>query len=123
MQKTAAILAFLVGAMSVVAGAKAMQGWNPGYQVLNWLPVYNFLMGIFTVAVPAVLIWKNSRYAMGFAIAVFLLHTVVAILLIVSFQSTAAVQSMFAMLFRAAAWLVILALMYFSARQTISPTE
>ena len=48
LNQIASILAFLVGIMSIVAGGKAMQGWNPGYSVLSWLPVYNFMMGIST---------------------------------------------------------------------------
>jgi hypothetical protein len=43
----ASLFAFLVGIMSIVAGGKAMQGWNPGYSVITWLPVYNFVMGFY----------------------------------------------------------------------------
>ena len=63
MNRIAAGLAFVVGAMSIVAGGKAMQGWDPGYSVLGWLPVYNFVMGMLTVLLPAILLWINNRYA------------------------------------------------------------
>ncbi|MDD2923211.1 MAG: hypothetical protein PHQ36_13075 [Anaerolineales bacterium] len=76
LNKVSSILAFIVGALSIIAGGMAMRGWNPGYFVLNWLPVYNFVMGIFTL-LPAALIWKNSRYAMPAAVATFGVHAVV----------------------------------------------
>ena len=116
MKTAAAILAFLVGMMSITAGAKAMQGWDPGWSVLEGLPAYNFVMGIFTVAVPTILIWKNSPYAILSVIITFSVHALVTILLLTIFRSEAATQSIFAMASRLVVWLVILALMYFSAR-------
>ena len=58
--------------MSVVAGGQAARGWDPGYAVLAWLPVYNFALGIWTVAVPAPLIWRGSRRALPAALATLL---------------------------------------------------
>lgn len=48
-RKIAAVLAFVVGIFSIFAGGMAMRGWEPGYSVLGWLPIYNFSMGILTV--------------------------------------------------------------------------
>lgn len=116
MKAAAIILAFLVGAMSIVAGAKAMQGWSPGWSVLKGLPVYNFAMGIFTIAVPTILIWKNSPYAMLSVIVTLSIYAIVTILLLTVFRSEVAIQSMLAMASRLVVWFVILVLMYFSAR-------
>lgn len=117
MNKTASILAFIVGAFSILAGGMAMRGWQPGWFVLNWLPVYNFIMGVLTVSIPAILIWKNSRYAMPVAIAAFSVHAMVTVLLLTAFRGTPAAQSIFAMLFRLTVWLVILVLMFFQSRK------
>ena len=117
LNKIASILAFFVGAFSIVAGGMAMQGWEPGWFVLNWLPVYNFIMGVLTVFIPAILIWKNSRYAMPAVFATFGIHAMVTLLLLSAFRGAPAAQSIFAMLFRLAVWLVILALMFFNSRQ------
>lgn len=122
LNKTASILAFIVGAMSVIAGGKAMQGWNPGYSVLNWLPIYNFIMGVLTVLVPAILNWRNSRYAMPAAIATFSAHAIVTLLLLSAFRGTPAMESILAMIFRLLTWLVILALMFFHARKNKTAT-
>lgn len=116
MNQIASVLAFIIGIMSIVAGGKAMRGWNPGYSVLTWLPVYNFVMGILAL-IPAVLIWINHRYAMIASIATFGIHAIVLLILFTAFRNTVAHQSLAAMTFRLATWIAILALMYFQARK------
>jgi len=115
LNQIASILAFLVGIMSIVAGGKAMQGWNPGYSVLTWLPVYNFVMGILAL-IPAVLLWINHRFALAASVATLGIHTLVLLLLLSAFRGEVAFQSIAAMIFRLAVWIVILGLMFFQAR-------
>lgn len=112
LDKLPSILAFLVGAMSILAGGMVMRGWRPGYSVLSWLPVYNFVMG-FLALIPAVLLWVDSRYALTASIVTFGIHTVVLLLLLTFFRGQVANQSIGAMAFRLAAWIVILALLWF----------
>lgn len=109
-RRVAAVLAFAVGAMSVVAGGRAAQGWDPGYAVLAWLPIYNFALGVWTVAVPAPLIWRGSRRALPATLATLAAHGVVLLLLAFSALGTPATQSLLAMTFRISVWLVILVL-------------
>lgn len=115
MNRIAAGLAFVVGAMSIVAGGKAMQGWDPGYSVLGWLPVYNFVMGMLTVLLPAILLWKNNRYAARASLAAFFIHVAVTALLLVAFRGVVAQESIAAMLFRLTVWLIILGLVFFQS--------
>ena len=110
--KLPSILAFLVGAMSIVAGGMVIRGWQPGYNVLSWLPVYNFAVGLLTL-IPAYLLWVNSRYALTASIVTFALHTIVLVLLLVIFRGQVATQSIGAMAFRVVGWVVILALLWF----------
>ena len=117
LNKIASILAFLVGGLSIFAGALAMTGWKPGYFVLNWLPVYNFVLGTLTVFIPAILIWKNSQYAMPAAIVTISIHTIVTLLLLIVFRDTVAANSIGAMIFRLVTWLIILALMIVQSRR------
>lgn len=119
LNQIASILAFVVGVMSIVAGGKAMQGWNPGYSVLSWLPVYNFAMGILTL-IPAVLLWVNHRFAPAASIATFGIHMLVLLLLLSVFRGEVAFQSIAAMIFRLAVWIAILGLIFFQARATTS---
>jgi len=110
LNQIASILAFLVGSMSIVAGGKAMQGWNPGYNVLSWLPAYNFVIGLLTL-VPAYLLWINNRYAWTASIVTFGMHTIVLLLLLTVFHGQAANQSLGAMSFRVIVWIAILVLL------------
>lgn len=118
LNRIAAFLAFAIGAMSVVSGWRAMQGWDPGYSVLGWLPVYNLIMGILTVLIPAVLIWRMHRFALPAAIGTFSLHALVFLLLVTAFREAVAAESISAMVFRLAIWLVVLGLMFFARRKT-----
>lgn len=120
LNKIASMLAFILGALSILAGGMAMRGWSPGYFVLHWLPVYNFIMGVLTVSIPAILIWRNSRYAMSAAIATFAIHVTVTLLLLSAFRGTPAAESILAMTFRLVTWLIILGLMFFQLRKSRS---
>jgi len=107
----ASLLAFLVGIMSIFAGGKAMQGWNPGYNVLSWLPIYNFVMGILTL-IPAALLWFNHRFAAITSLITFGVHALVLLLLFIAFRDQVAMQSIAAMIFRLVVWSVILVLLF-----------
>jgi len=66
LNKIASILAFGIGAMAIYAGVKPLLGNNPGYNVLNWLPLYNYTMGILTIfrpLHPPLSIWRISQTA------------------------------------------------------------
>jgi hypothetical protein len=117
LNRIAAFLAFTLGAMSVVAGWRAMQGWDPGYSILGWLPVYNLIMGILTVLIPAVLIWREHRFSMPAAIGTTSLHALVFLVLVTAFRGTVAAESVAAMLFCFGLWLVILGLMFLAWRK------
>jgi hypothetical protein len=105
--------------MSIVAGGKAMQGWNPGYNVLSWLPVYNFVMGLLTL-IPAVLLWINHRLGLAASTATFGVHTLVLLVLIIAFRDQVAIQSIAAMIFRLAMWIIILILLSFRLKAALS---
>ncbi len=60
MHKIAAILALLIGGMSVISGSKVLLGIDvKDYTVLNWLVTYNVIFGAISMVV-AYLIWKNK---------------------------------------------------------------
>jgi hypothetical protein len=109
--KIAAVLAFIIGAMAVFAGGRVLLGTDPGYYVIDWLPVYNFTVGMITVLVTAVLIWKNSRYAWPAAVATLSAHILVMLSLLVAYRDVVAPDSLRAMTIRIVVWLIILALL------------
>jgi hypothetical protein len=116
LNKIASILAFLIGTMAIFAGAKPLLGNNPGYYVINWLPLYNYTIGVLTVFVTAILIWANSKIAMPAAIATFSVNVAVILILQTAYRGIVAPDSIQAMTIRVIVWAVILGLMFFQAR-------
>ncbi|MCI0521812.1 MAG: hypothetical protein L0Z70_16325 [Chloroflexi bacterium] len=114
--KLASILAFVIGAMAVFAGGQALLGKDPGYHVINWLLLYNYTLGVLTVAVTAGLLWVNHRWAVTAAVLTFSLHALVMLLLQTAFRSAVAMESVVAMTVRLVVWGLILGLLAARAR-------
>jgi hypothetical protein len=117
LNKIAAVLAFIIGAMAVFAGGQVLLGKLPDYYVINWLPVYNYTVGILTVFVTAVLIWSRHRLAMPAALVTFGLHALVMVILQTSYHDMVAIDSVVAMTVRMTVWVIILALLYIQVRR------
>lgn len=115
--KIASILAFIIGGMAVFAGAKVLLGNDPGYYVINWLPVYNYTIGILTIFAIAILIWMNSKLALPAAVGTFGVHAVVMLILQTGYRDVVAPDSIRAMTIRLVAWSIILVLMFIQARK------
>jgi hypothetical protein len=115
--KIAAILAWVIGAMAIVAGGQVLMGRDPGYYVIDWLPVYNFAIGLVTFFLTAILIWRKSRYAMPAVIATFGLHTLVMIILQLGYRQVVATESIFAMTIRMVVWVMIIVLLLAETRK------
>ncbi|MCB0100675.1 MAG: hypothetical protein KDD74_01425 [Anaerolineales bacterium] len=122
LNKIAAILAFIIGAMAVFAGGQVLLGKLPDYYVINWLPVYNYTVGILTIFVTVILIWTRHRLALPVAIATFGVHTLVMLVIQTAYRDVVATDSIMAMTIRITFWIIILALMYFQSRKTKTTT-
>ena len=123
LNKIAAVLALVVGAMAIFAGIKVLLGNDPGYYVINWLPTYNYTAGILTVFITAILIWSGHRLAMPAAVITISLHAIVMAILQTAYRDEVAPDSIQAMTVRLIVWAVILSLLivqrYVIARPTI----
>ena len=117
LQKIAAVLAFIIGAMATFAGAQALLGIDPGYYVINWLLLYNYTAGILTVFITAFLIWTHSRFAMPAALGTFGLHALVMLILQTAYRDVVAPDSIRAMTIRLIVWGIILGLMFLQQRK------
>ena len=118
LNKIASVLAFIIGAMAIFSGGQVvLLGKEMNYYVINWLPYYNFTMGLISFLITAILIWKNSRYAMPAAIATFVAHGAVMIILLTAYNGVVAGESIKAMTIRLIVWAVILILMYLQQRK------
>lgn len=116
--KIAAILAFIIGAMAVFAGGKALLGIDPGYYVINWLLLYNYTIGILTFFITAGLIWTGHRSAMPAAIGTFSIHALVMVILQTAYRNVVAPDSLRAMIVRLVVWGIILGLMFAQRRNS-----
>jgi hypothetical protein len=117
LNKIASVLALIIGGMAIVAGGKPLLGNNPGYYVINWLPLYNYTIGVLTVFITAILIWTNSKIAMPAAIATFSVNAVVMLILQTAYRGIIAPDSLQAMTTRLTVWVIILVLMFFQSRK------
>lgn len=117
LNKAASILALIIGGMAVFAGGKVLLGEDPGYYVINWLPVYNYTAGILTILVTAILIWTNHKYALPAAIATFGLHALVMLILQTAYRGIVAPDSIRAMTIRLVVWGIILGVMFVQLRK------
>lgn len=111
--KIASILALIIGAMAIFAGGSVLLGRDPGYYVINWLPLFNYTIGILTIFFVAILIWRNSRLALPAAIAVFSLQGLAMIILLAGYREVVAPDSIVATAVRMVVWLIILGLLFF----------
>ena len=108
-QKIAAILAFLLGVLSVFAGGRVLLGIDTkDYNIINWLVIYNVVFGFISMVV-AYFIWKQTKRAKTSSIFVFGTHFLV-FLYLNFFTTVVASESIKAMLFRVSVWTLIIVL-------------
>lgn len=117
MNKVASALAFIIGMMAVFAGGQVLLGKVPDYNVINWLPLYNYTIGVLTVFITTLLIWTNNKLAMPAAIATFLVHAIIMFVLQIAYRDVVAIDSVVAMTIRLTTWFMILALMFFQVHK------
>ncbi|MEN8174093.1 MAG: hypothetical protein ABFS03_14590 [Chloroflexota bacterium] len=115
--KTASVLAFIIGVMAVLAGGQVLLGKVKDYYVIDWLPIYNFILGLVSAGWTAISIWKGSKIAMLLAKATFASHAVVMLILLTAYQNVVAPDSIVAMTVRLIAWAIILTLLFIQKRR------
>jgi hypothetical protein len=121
--KIAASLSFIIGAMAVIAGGRVLLGHVPGYYVIDWLLVYNFIAGLVSATLTAPLLWLNHRLASPLAVVTLSLHSIVLLLLLVGYREVVASDSLVAMTLRVTVWIMICTLLMAHARRQIMPAR
>lgn len=116
-RKIAAVIAFAIGAMSIFAGSQVVLGKIMDYYVIDWLPIYNLIVGLITVFITAILIWRGSKFAMPAAIATFVSHSAVMLVLQIAYKDVVAPDSIKATTVRIVLWAIILILMIIQSRK------
>ena len=116
-RKIAAAIAFAIGAMSIFAGSQVVLGKVMDYYVIDWLPIYNLIVGLISVFITAILIWRGSKFAMPAAIATFVSHSAVMLVLQIAYKDVVAPDSIKATTVRIVLWAIILILMLLQSRK------
>jgi hypothetical protein len=104
--RIAALLALVIGLLTVVEGGIVLLGFETKpYPVLPWLLRYNVAMGFVSLAAGHGL-WREQRWAATLSRIILACHWVVFLLLVVMdlLGMTVAMNSIGAMLFRTAIW-------------------
>jgi hypothetical protein len=117
LNRIAAVLAFVIGIMAIFAGGQVLLGILPDYYVIDWLPIYNFVIGIASAFFTAIVIWKNNRLALPASITTFGLHTIVMLVVQTVYHDVVAPDSIRAMTVRLIIWTIILILMIVQQRK------
>ncbi len=116
-RKIAAVLAFIIGAMAIFAGGQVLLGKVMDYFVIDWLPIYNFTVGLISSFFTAIVIWKDSKLALIASAGTFAVHGVVMLILQTAYREVVASDSIKAMTVRIIIWLVILSLIIVQGRK------
>ncbi|MEA2008201.1 MAG: hypothetical protein U9O54_03695 [Chloroflexota bacterium] len=117
-RKIAAVIALIIGAMSIFAGSQvALFGKIMDYYVIDWLPIYNLVVGLMSAFFAAIVIWKGSKIAMPAAIATLISHSAVMVILQTAYRDVVAQDSIKATIVRITLWLIIVTLMIIQARK------
>ena len=111
LNRIASILALVIGLMAVFAGGKVLIGILPDYYLIDWLPMYNFTMGVVSAFFSSIVIWKNGKFAMPTAIGTFGFHAVVMLILQTAYREVVAPDSIVAMIVRLTVWAIITGLL------------
>jgi hypothetical protein len=123
LSKIAAGLSFIIGAMAVIAGGRVLLGHDPGYYVIDWLLVYNFIAGLVSATLTATLLLLNHHLGRPLALATLGLHSIVLLLLMVAYREVVAPDSMVAMTVRITVWIIISTLLMAHALRQKMPAR
>ncbi|MDZ7805582.1 MAG: hypothetical protein U5K71_00530 [Gracilimonas sp.] len=115
-QKIASVTAIVFGVITLVASSRILYfGSDPGYYVFLPLLIFNHIMGtVYLVA--GYQIWKNKQKGKIAALAIFLINLLVLVVIGIIYivNTGVATDSLGAMSFRTAIWLLI----FFSLKMT-----
>lgn len=107
-QEVIALVAALFGLVTIIAGARVLVGYHPGYIVFWPLLIYNTAMGVAYVAA-GILAWRNVKRGKYAAVAIFVFNLLVlgTIGYLYMAGSSVAMESLRAMTFRTVVWLLL----------------
>ena len=114
-------IALVFGVATVAAGASVLAGRDTGYLVYRPLLIFNTVMGV-AYAAAAVLIWRDVARGRLAAALILALNLAMLGFVVYLFRTSGvmAVDSVRAMVFRSAVWLVIFGALVWIGRRELS---
>ena len=111
-------IALVFGVATVAAGASVLAGRDTGYVVYRPLLIFNTVMGV-AYAAAAVLIWRDLVRGCLAATVILALNLAMLSFVVYLFRTSdvVAVDSVRAMVFRSAVWLVIFGVLVWISRR------
>ena len=111
-------IVLVFGVATVAAGASVLAGRDTGYLVYRPLLIFNTAMGV-AYAAAAVLIWRDLTRGRLAAVVILALNLAMLGLVVYLFRTSdvVAVDSVRAMIFRSAVWLVIFGVLVWIGRR------
>ncbi len=116
--RIAAVIELVIGLLSIKEGGSVLLGLSTKtYHVLPWLVTYNVVLGFVSV-VAGIGLWLQRSWGRTLAAVILISHgtVFVAVFLLFEFGKAAAIQSVLAMLFRAAVWLAVYSLLLWKSK-------
>jgi uncharacterized membrane-anchored protein len=113
-----AILAFVLGLLSIKEGGSVLLGLSTkAYTVLPWLVWYNVVLGFVSV-ITGIGLWMKRAWGIRFAATIVSLHGLVLMILVIlyAFREAVALTSIMAMIFRTLVWVGIMMLVKWRSR-------
>lgn len=123
LNRIAGVLALAIGAMAIVAGGQVLLGKDPGYHVIDWVPVYNVGMGVVSALAASVLLWSGHRWALAISAGTLTLHGLVMAILLAGYNGVVASESIRAMTIRIVVWSVIAGLALVAMRRQVAGVQ
>ncbi len=102
------LVAVLFGLVTIFAGTRVLAGSDPGYIVFFPLLIYNAAMGVVYIAA-GVTVWRNLNRGKYAAASIFVLNFLVLGIIgyLYMTETSVAVESVRAMMFRTALWFMV----------------
>jgi len=104
--KITAVLAVIIGLLSVIVGTSVLLGFfDPGYQYFELLIIYNIIVGVVSTA-DGILIWQKSKKVLLLSYIITGFHVLVLLLLLIMYREIISTNSINAMVFRSGLWII-----------------
>jgi hypothetical protein len=117
LNKVAAIISVIIGLMAVVVGGQVLMGKVPEHFVVDWMPAYQFMLGLMAALFTSILLWKDHVLAMPVIIFTLALQGLAMALLLTAYGDLVASNTINTLSLRIGVTILILFLLILHRRK------